>query len=108
MPASGARTTRFGIRTEPMWKGSVRAGDGMRLLALRVAAFRSGVRGRRGVRRRRGGGAVDGVAGAQARAGPRGERPGTGVGRISQAILVEFGPPPRAGSAATVTPRLPR
>src|SRR4051794_18626271 len=27
MPASGASTTRFGMRTGPMWKGSVRAGS---------------------------------------------------------------------------------
>src|SRR3954462_14163506 len=88
MPASGARTTRFGIRTGPMWKGSVRAGDGMRLLALRVAAFRSGVRGRRGVRGPRGEG-VDRVGGAQ-RAVPR------GVGRTDDDSRPQVGPPPRA------------
>src|SRR3954451_25284551 len=80
MPASGARTTRFGIRTGPMWKGSVRAGDGMRLLALRVAAFRSGVRGRRGVRGQRGEGAVDAGWWRSARALPPGETPPPGGG----------------------------
>src|SRR4051794_29595152 len=54
MPASGASTTRFGMRTGPMWKGSVRAGG---MLGMRVAALSLGGAplGRSRVSRRRSG-----------------------------------------------------
>src|SRR4051794_24698346 len=90
MPASGARTTRFGTRTGPMWKGSVRGGDGMRVLRARVPAFRSGVRGLRGAGGQRSKGKVNERRGAQ--------RGLWAVGRIPPAWLVEFGPPRSAGA----------